>query len=304
MFGPFNGPLPKGRYAIRNGTVALTLTNVVNNSIVNTATYDDSNEFQMWDFEYGTKGYKVKNVLSGTYLTYSPWAVPSRIINSSAGFIVGAANTPCEWRLVQTSLNFQPRTMQMRVIAGNNLLETEDYSLLNNGWTCLTPTTTSTTGWTIRTLGRPGDLGTNSLNLTAGAKLVIRSVQQPQLALDVFQTGSNPNGLVLMRQVSKEDAQTWTCLKGGKGFRLKNVMVEDNLGFASVPNTPTTANSAVCQDDKATEWIADLSASGNGYELRLASDPKLCLTIWNADAGENAWVYLSEGNAKGNAYTN
>lgn len=110
-------------------------------------------------------------------------------------------------------------------------------------------------------------------------------------------------------------AHKWTLIKGGKGFRLRNVASETSLGAAVVANTPanTYNQSVVAQDDKATEF--QIVQSSVGYEwvslpscpvwpfllgtdfrfihirrLRLATDPKLLVTIWNLDAGNNSWV--------------
>ncbi|KAG8990343.1 hypothetical protein FRB93_003251 [Tulasnella sp. JGI-2019a] len=302
-FGLFRGPLPKGRYAIRNDAYAVTLYSIVNHGTVYMTTADEISELQMWDFEYGLLGYRIKCVANGAYLSYSQWAVPTRILNAN-GNIVASSNSPVEWRLVQTSAGFQPRTFQLRLVAGNNLQPIDDLSLINNGnsWLGIIGSA-SASSFTIRALSKPDDSGDSSLGPKQGAKVVIRSAMFPRIALDTFKSGIPPGFLVLGNPVNGEDSQTWTCLKGGRGFRFRNLMSENALGFATVSGTPANLNSAVCQDDKSVEWVANRST--NGYEIRLASDLKMLLTIWNADAAANSWIYLASGTgANGTANSN
>ncbi|KAG8878756.1 hypothetical protein FRB97_002297, partial [Tulasnella sp. 331] len=234
------------------------------------------------EFKYGTNGYTVRNV-ANTYLTYSPWAVPGRTLNTS-GFIVGADESTVEWALVQSPENLPLRYFYLRLVSGLNLQPT-DISL--SGLASGTP-------FYFRPVGTSDALISPFTSFTPATdrKCVIRSAFYPEVALDLFKGGSTTGNLVLINNVGGEDSQTWALTKGGKGFRLKNLMVQDSLGFAPVAGTPVASfNSVVCQDDKAVEWLFVRSSHGTEhvYLVQLSK-------IGNADTGHQ-WV-IAEPKAK------
>ncbi|KAG8995223.1 hypothetical protein FRB94_009332 [Tulasnella sp. JGI-2019a] len=290
MFGPFGGPLPAGIYNIRNPSYgAINLTSIINNAPVNMIANDDTSEFQMWEFSYGRKGYRIKNVASGTYLSYSPWAVPARILNV-AGYIVSAARSTAEWMLVQTSANFTQRFFQLRVISGENLQPTDDYSLYWNGNLNLYYTT-SGTPFFVRSVGTPGPLSVPTLSPVNNKRCIIRNAFYPQICLDAINGGATPSNVVLTNRVNAADSQTWILQKGGRGFRLKNLATENSLNMVQIPGTPSPSSfTTVCQDNSSVEW--EFVPSTHGFEIRPVSNSAISLTIWNVDAANNGWPYL------------
>ncbi|KAG8884829.1 hypothetical protein FRB98_002119, partial [Tulasnella sp. 332] len=273
VFKPLKGALPEGQYLIQWSNMptsyALNLTSVA------------SIHAQL-EFKYGTNGYTVRNV-ANTYLTYSPWAVPGRTLNTS-GFIVGADESTVEWALVQSPENLPLRYFYLRLVSGLNLQPT-DISL--SGLASGTP-------FYFRPVGTSDALISPFTSFTPATdrKCVIRSAFYPEVALDLFKGGSTTGNLVLINNVGGEDSQTWALTKGGKGFRLKNLMVQDSLGFAPVAGTPVASfNSVVCQDDKAVEWLFVRSSHGTEhvYLVQLSK-------IGNADTGHQ-WV-IAEPKAK------
>ncbi|KAG8995224.1 hypothetical protein FRB94_009333 [Tulasnella sp. JGI-2019a] len=299
MFGPFNGPFPAGRYAIRKDGNAVNLTSVISNAVVNMLTIDDKSEYQMWDFEYGQRGYRIKNVASETFLSYAPWAVPSKILNQP-GSIVAAGNTAVEWGLVQTSLNFSDILFQFRVISGTWLEPTDNFSLYSNGYLALNPSGSSSSFY-IHAMDTVGPLGVKTLSPEDNKTYVIRSAFDPQLALDAFKGGKIPGSLVLTNKADGRDSETWLFTKGSQGFKINNLQTRNNLGAAVVPGTPSTYTSVVCQDTKPTEWL--LVPSSHGFELCLASNSTSSIRLWNTDAAKNGWLYIYNGTTKENPDT-
>ncbi|KAG8884831.1 hypothetical protein FRB98_002121 [Tulasnella sp. 332] len=312
MFGPFHGPFPEGKYLIQWSSnidsAVFNLTSVVSNAPVNMVVPESGNDKQVWEFEYAVKGYRIKNVATDTYLTYSPWAVPNQILGND-GYIVCADESPVEWSLVQTGRTFAGRYFRLRVVGGLNLQPNDDLALYwnnegSNNFLCLTGLTSGST-LIIRAVGTTEAVisPVTPLIPANNKKCVIRSAFYPEVALDLFKGGSTTGNLVLINNVSGEDSQSWTLIKGGRGFRLKNVMAQDSLGFAPVTGTPVPdKKSVVCQDDKAVEWL--FVQSTYGTEIRLASDPKLAIALWNCDVGKTGWIYLNDQGASGNSDTN
>ncbi|KAG8991063.1 hypothetical protein FRB93_002952 [Tulasnella sp. JGI-2019a] len=299
MFGPFGGPLPHGKYSIRLGNNALQVPIILNHTVVTMVAFEERNVYQVWALEYGTRGYKIKHEASGNYLSYTPWAIPARIIGQM-NHITASADSPVEWQLVQTSTATTPRTFQLRIIAGFELQPSDNIALTWNG--NIFPTAgASGASFTFRGTGSIEESVPSSLAIRNNTRCRIRSVYSPHIALELRPSIGN---LVVGRAVTNEDSQVWTFLSGGRGFRIRNLQAQDNLGAAVVPHTPvnTQNQTMVCRPDTSTEYT--VVQSTEGYELRLASNPTLLITIWNLDAGNNSWIYLDRGSSNGNADTN
>ncbi|KAG8997098.1 hypothetical protein FRB94_005306 [Tulasnella sp. JGI-2019a] len=301
MPGPFGGPLPQGEYSIRyNNDLALHVPNILTHTVVTMIAPDERNELQVWALEYGTKGYRIKNKASGNYLSYTPWAVPSRLIGQY-NHITASDDTPVEWKLVQTSVSNAQRTFQLRMIAGNDLQPTDDIALGWNGYVYPVAGAQGTS-FAFRPVG---NLATapppSSLTITNNTKCLIRSVYFPNVTLDF---PPSTEGFVVGRTINNtnQDSQVWNFQKGGKGFKIRNVQAEDNLGYAVVPNTALASPSMVCRDDTSTEYM--IIPSTEGFEIRPVTDPTLVVTIWNSIAGSNSWIFLDKGPPNGSAYTN
>ncbi|KAG9023072.1 hypothetical protein FRB95_013733, partial [Tulasnella sp. JGI-2019a] len=115
MFGSFNGPLPEGKYNILNGSAALWVPIILNHTAVTMKAVEERNDYQIWALEYGVKGYKIRHVASDNYLSYTPWAVPSRILGATNN-VTASAKSPVEWKLVQNSAGTATRSFQLVVI--------------------------------------------------------------------------------------------------------------------------------------------------------------------------------------------
>ncbi|KAG8989389.1 hypothetical protein FRB94_014435 [Tulasnella sp. JGI-2019a] len=112
MFGPFHGPFPTGKYAICAKDLGLHASSVANNMAVTMAKINQHNHLQIWVLEHGHLGYRIKNEASGNPLSYTPWAIPARLVGKNKHIIV-SAESPVEWKLVQTSAaDEEPRVFQ------------------------------------------------------------------------------------------------------------------------------------------------------------------------------------------------
>ncbi|KAG8991045.1 hypothetical protein FRB94_011622 [Tulasnella sp. JGI-2019a] len=299
MFGSFNGPLPEGKYNILNGSAALWVPIILNHTAVTMKAVEERNDYQIWALEYGVKGYKIRHVASDNYLSYTPWAVPSRILGATNN-VTASAKSPVEWKLVQNSAGTATRSFQIRAISGPDLQPADECNLYWNGSGLYIMALANASTFTFRAVGSlEASPPPSSLTAANNTKCLIRSVYYPQVALELRPSYGH---LVVGREITKEASQVWTFVKGGRGFKIKNSESGDNLGYVVVSNTPNGNQSMVCQDDRATEYT--VVQSTEGYELRPTADPSLVVTIYNLDAGNNSWVYLEKGPAAGNAYAN
>ncbi|KAG8862324.1 hypothetical protein FRB96_001903 [Tulasnella sp. 330] len=306
MFGPFLEPLPSGEYIIqrnndRNGE-ALNFTGVVNGSMVNLAAFEPQNDRQVWKFEYGDKGYKIKNVTNDTYLSYPPWIIPTRVLKVDE-WVVCAADSPVEWSFVQISHQYDQRFFVLGVVNGLNLQPGDDLALdiaassvyLNHFAATFTSfciraiRKTTIPDPRVRCMAPPFPYHFGLALPVNNEQCVIRSVFNPEIALDLFNGGFTTGNLVLGNKANGGPSQTWTMIKGRKGYKLKDLMSSSSLGYATVEGTPDPSKrSVVSQDDHGVEWLS--SVSNNAYEIRLVSDPKYAIAIWDCDATNNAWV--------------
>ncbi|KAG8985399.1 hypothetical protein FRB95_004918 [Tulasnella sp. JGI-2019a] len=309
MFASFGGPLPLGNYIIRNTSdlKALHLPSIVNNTVLTMQTYEEKSLFQTWILEFGHKGYKIKSAANGSYLSYTPWGVPSSLIGTY-NQITASAGSPVEWELVQISVGTAPRTFQLRIAAGNRLKPTDDIILSYNGY--LYPALAaglSGTTFSFSAVGTPGE-PIASLTPVDRTRCVIRNVYYPHIALDLFNSGDSAGSLVVGGRVNGEDEQTWGVVKSGNNWKIKNSASEKFMGYAVVPNTPVATSGATLRSVVATDGCASTEflvvQSSIGFELRPVADPTSVVTLYNLDAEDNGYVYLEQGSKSGSAFTN
>ncbi|KAG8883187.1 hypothetical protein FRB98_003274 [Tulasnella sp. 332] len=278
MFGPFHGPFPNGKYMIQWNTWldsdVLNLTSVVGYAPITMAAPEPQNDRQVWEFEYGIQGYRIKNVANGTHLSYSPWALPSLIVKSK-GWITCTSTSPVEWSLVEPDSNYtiRGRYFWLRVAGGLNLKLSDEYVL---SWH------TSDHFFALNTLGRASvsPFGSNLIVRAVGTfgplvppvkplvpansiKCVIRSALYPKIALELFTGDSTTGKLVLANEVNGEDSQT-TAL---------------TVVPSQAPPIPAMTVS-----------------------IRLASNTA-AIALWNSDVSGNTWLFLNQQSVSGNADT-
>ncbi|KAG8989941.1 hypothetical protein FRB93_003403 [Tulasnella sp. JGI-2019a] len=305
MFGPFGGPLPKGIYTIAytNTPRVLHVPSIVSHTVVNVSAFEEGNDAQVWVLEYGQKGYKIKHEISGNCLSYTPWATPARLIGQQ-NQITASADSPVEWELAQLSHSTNnPRTFQLRLVAGNKLQPTDDIVIGgdNSNGNIFLGGAANNSFFHFRAIGAIAGTVPSSLGIVDNTNCRIRSVYRPLITLEPRPSAGK---LVVGRTVTDEGAQVWNLHSTTRGrFKITNVQSGEHLGHAVVPNTPAnTQNQSMVYRDTSTEFM--IVSSSEGYEIRLASDPTLIITIWNFDAGSNSWVYLDKRPSSGPAYTN
>ncbi|KAG8991046.1 hypothetical protein FRB94_011621 [Tulasnella sp. JGI-2019a] len=299
MFGPFNGPLPEGKYNILISNVAMHVPIIINHTVVSMIALKERDDYQTWALEFGVKGYKIRNVASDNYLSCTRWGIPARMIGSY-NHVIASAKSPVEWKLIQNSTGTATRSFQIRMISAPDLQPTDDFTLIWDGSGLYGTAISSGSTFIFRAVGSLENPPLpSSLTVANNTKCLIRSVYYPQITLELRPSYGH---LVVGREITKEASQVWTFVKGGRGFKIKNSESGDNLGYAVVSNTPNGNQSMVCQDDRATEYT--VVQSTEGYELRPTADPSLVVTIYNLDAGNNSWVFLEKGPSAGNGTTN
>ncbi|KAG8998621.1 hypothetical protein FRB94_006750 [Tulasnella sp. JGI-2019a] len=303
MFGPFRGPLPEGAYYIQNpqyeSLYSLSIANdtAVTGIKVNT---DNRDESRTWILEYGRFGYRIKNKTNGNILSYTPWAVPSRLIGQD-NHIMSSADSPVEWELIRTSGVGQSRAFQLRIVAGDHFKSTDDIALGCNSGKCQLLAGASGTSFTFQSITATGTIP-SSLTIAHGTTCHIRSVFSPRLALEYLPSAGN---IIVARAVSEEDSQLWTFEQVANGFKIKNVQSNKYLDAAVVPNTPRTDRvSMVCQDNISDDWGHwNIVKSLQGFELRAIANLNYLVALWDSDAGNNAWAYRSFNRNMGTAET-
>ncbi|KAG8874757.1 hypothetical protein FRB97_005658 [Tulasnella sp. 331] len=288
MFGSFDGPLPEGTYVIRPSndlSKAIYVPSIINDAVVSGIVYQENSNFQKWIFEYGEKGYRIKNQANGNCLSYVRWGVPSRFVNNT-NTIVATADSPVEWELVQTSFGAVARLFQIRMVAGHRLLPTDDYSL---SWTGSYGITLAVGAYELPT--RPLVPGNRS-------KVVIRSAYYSGVALDVFHGDEdsidNPSNAVVGSRLNGKFEQVWILVKSGGNFKIRNAASEDYLGYAMVPNTLSGTWSVVANEVTASTDFKIVQSS-HGYVLSTPINvggvvKDYVVTLYNLDTVDNSWV--------------
>ncbi|KAG8986052.1 hypothetical protein FRB93_005528 [Tulasnella sp. JGI-2019a] len=304
MFGPFHGPLAEGKYHIRaSGNLALCAPSIVNDAVATmlSTNVDDRDEFRIWILEYGNSGYRIKNQASGNTLTYTPWAVPSRLIGQDNHVMV-SADSPVEWELVQTTGAGQRRAFQLRVVAGNQLKPTDDIAL---GWSDgKFHLMAGASGTSFEFRGRAvTSTIPSSIDVKDGTMCLIRSVYFPHIAVEHSSTAGNP---VIGRPVSNETQQVWIFEQGAKGFKIKNGLSNKYLGRLDMPSAPCAklAASVVCQDNASGEWAEWIIVkSTQGFELRAVTNSNYLVELWDLDARNSCWINVGYNPVRGNGNT-
>ncbi|KAG9004742.1 hypothetical protein FRB94_002164 [Tulasnella sp. JGI-2019a] len=294
MFGPFKGPIPQGWYRICIGDLALQVTNPLNNTVP-AMNPTSRSEYEKWYFEYGQTGYRIK-VNKSQYLCYTPWAIPSKMIGQH-DHIVAHSSHPVEWRLVQTSAGPAKRTFQLRVTAGNDFQPADVILVGWIGGKIYPVTGDSGANFTLRAIMSEYQIP-KSLTVEDNTKCLIRSVYVPHIALQLHRYNKNP---VVGRTVTDDNDQVWTFHKGNVGFKMtiSNYHIYTSDVYWSPDKSPSLLTA---QAIYASEFT--IVPEGQGFQLRLASDPTLVVTLWDLDPSDDCWIHLSKLPADGNADAN
>ncbi|KAG8986051.1 hypothetical protein FRB94_006746 [Tulasnella sp. JGI-2019a] len=303
MFGPFRGPLPESEYQIlKSDYEALYVPFILNDTAVTVMTVasNDRDKSRIWGLSYGHLGYKIANKAGGNRLSYTPWAVPARLIDQD-NHVVVTSDSSVEWELVRTSSAGQPRAFQLHIVSGDRLKSTDDIALgLNNGKLHLV---TGTSGTSFRFVGITVQASTipSSLVVNDGTECLIRSVHSPRIALEHLLSVEN---FVVGRAVSNEASQMWKFEKGANGFKIKNVGTNKYLDCIAIPNTPDTRMSLTCPDNSSDKWNEFIIVTSHqGFELRTVTNTNWLISLWNLDVGNNGWVYHVYDGLHGHALT-
>ncbi|KAG9029652.1 hypothetical protein FRB95_005040 [Tulasnella sp. JGI-2019a] len=93
----------------------------------------------------------------------------------------------------------------------------------------------------------------------------------------------------------------WTFHKGNVGFKMtiSNYHIYTSDVYWSPDKSPSLLTA---QAIYASEFT--IVPEGQGFQLRLASDPTLVVTLWDLDPSDDCWIHLSKLPADGNADAN
>ncbi|KAG8991041.1 hypothetical protein FRB93_002930 [Tulasnella sp. JGI-2019a] len=297
MFGPFHGPFPTGKYAICAKDLGLHASSVANNMAVTMAKINQHNHLQIWVLEHGHLGYRIKNEASGNPLSYTPWAIPARLVGKNKHIIV-SAESPVEWKLVQTSAaDEEPRVFQLRIIADPDLQLADDIALGWNGnlYRVAGVTGTSFEFRGVRTIPRTLPC---SLAVQDGTKCPIRSAFYPRIALDHHPSAG---GFVVGRNVTNEKSQIWIFEKSELGFQIKNLHTNQYLALEKHRNGPEPRKAAFLGWNVRGVDFVTLQAS-DGFELGSPTGNWI-VGLWNSDVGNNCWITVEMERISGGART-